>query len=51
LKTINYKNPAVASYLFFGAIFFILGFTKGLPFLLIGALSIYCGIKENNKVS
>ncbi|WP_167397300.1 hypothetical protein [Lysinibacillus mangiferihumi] len=51
MKTINYKNPIVASYLFIGGIFIVLGFSQGLIFFLIGALSVVAGIKENKKVS
>jgi len=50
LKTINYKNPIVASYLFIAGIFIVLGFSQGLIFFLIGVLSVL-GIKENNKLT
>ncbi|WP_162817431.1 hypothetical protein [Lysinibacillus fusiformis] len=51
MKTINYKNPLVASYLLLGGIFFIIGFSKGFPFFLLGAIFIIWGIKENNKLA
>ena len=49
MKTINYKNPLVSGYLLLGVIFFIIGFSKGLLFFLLGAGFIFWGIKENNK--
>ncbi|GEM_PF-1808405 len=51
MKTINYKYPHVASYLLLGGIFFIIGFSKGFPFFLLGAIFIFWGIKENNKLA
>ena len=48
---IDYKNPVVASYLFVGVIFFILGFSNGFLFFLLGVISIVTGIKKNNKLS
>ena len=51
MKTINYKNPLVASYLLIGGIFSIIGFSNGFLFFLLGAIFIFWGIKENNKLS
>ena len=51
MKTINYKNPLVAGYLLLGVIFAITGFSYGILFFLLGAIFIFWGIKENNKLS
>ncbi|WP_155922165.1 hypothetical protein [Bacillus sp. EB01] len=51
MKKIHYNNPKVASYLLIGSIFFILGFSKGLTFFLLGAILILNGIRENKKLS
>ncbi|WP_157764788.1 hypothetical protein [Solibacillus sp. R5-41] len=51
MKTINYKNPVVASYLLVGGVFFIMGFSNGFLFFLLGIISILFGIRENNKLS
>ena len=51
MKKINYNNPKVASYLLLGSISFIIGFSKGFAFFLLGAIFILGGIRENNKLS
>ena len=51
MKTIHYKHPLVAGYLLLGVTFVLVGFSHGLPFFLLGAIFIYLGIKENNKLS
>jgi hypothetical protein len=51
LKNINYKNPKVASYLLVGAIFFIIGFSKGFVFFFLGVILLLGGIRENKKLS
>ena len=51
LKTVNYKNPIVVSYLFIVGIFFITGFYNGFFFFLLGLVFIVLGLQENNKLS
>lgn len=48
-KKFNDKNAAVASYLFVGWIFLIIGLEKNFAFMLIGMLFVFLGMKENNK--
>lgn len=51
LKSINYKNPKVASYLLLGSVFFIIGFSKGFVFFFLGVILILGGLRENSKLS
>ncbi|MGE7092426.1 hypothetical protein ACQKII_13465 [Lysinibacillus sp. NPDC048646] len=48
-KKIDYKNSAVASYLFIGWIFLIIGLDNNFAIFLIGALFVFLGIEEYNK--
>lgn len=42
-------DPLVASYLFVGWIFLIIGLDNNFAFILMGVLFIFLGIGENNK--
>ncbi|MED3662348.1 hypothetical protein NST62_06850 [Ureibacillus sp. FSL K6-8385] len=51
MKPIHYKDPRVAGFFVPGVVFLILGFAKEWLFFLIGALFLFWGIKENNRIS